>query len=95
MRCAAKRASSRFQAHAGWVGWDWGSSCCQRKPFDGFDRVVLDLVLVLDDLAIDLIGKQVDSIAGQRVTVEWKETDGEDRVMLLVSDDDLEQRAVS
>ncbi len=34
----------------------------------------------------DYVGKQVDSIAGQHVTVEWKETDGEDKVMLLVSD---------
>ena len=30
----------------------------------------------------DYVGKWVDSIADQRVTVEWKETDGQDRVML-------------
>jgi pyrimidine operon attenuation protein/uracil phosphoribosyltransferase len=44
----------------------------------------------------DYVGKQVDSIAGQRVTVEWKETDGEDQVMLLVSDElpEREQSAV-
>ena len=35
----------------------------------------------------DYVGKQVDSIAGQRVTVEWKETDGEDRVLLHVPDE--------
>lgn len=31
----------------------------------------------------DYVGKWVDSIAGQRVTVEWKEADGNDRVMLF------------
>lgn len=30
----------------------------------------------------DYVGKWVDSIADQRVTVEWKEADGQDRVML-------------
>jgi pyrimidine operon attenuation protein / uracil phosphoribosyltransferase len=30
----------------------------------------------------DYVGKWVDSIAGQRVAVEWKETDGADRVTL-------------
>lgn len=30
----------------------------------------------------DYVGKWVDSIAGQRVTVEWKEHDGADRVTL-------------
>jgi pyrimidine operon attenuation protein/uracil phosphoribosyltransferase len=30
----------------------------------------------------DYVGKYVDSIAGQRVTVEWKEEDGKDRVVL-------------
>ena len=34
----------------------------------------------------DYVGKQVDSIAGQRVTVEWKESDGEDRVLLHIPD---------
>lgn len=32
----------------------------------------------------DYVGKWVDSIGEQRVTVEWKETDGQDRVMLHV-----------
>ena len=30
----------------------------------------------------DYVGKWVDSIGDQRVTVEWKETDGQDRVLL-------------
>lgn len=30
----------------------------------------------------DYVGKWVDSIGGQRVTVEWRETDGQDRVLL-------------
>jgi pyrimidine operon attenuation protein/uracil phosphoribosyltransferase len=30
----------------------------------------------------DYTGRQVDSIAGQRVTVHWRETDGQDRVLL-------------
>jgi pyrimidine operon attenuation protein/uracil phosphoribosyltransferase len=30
----------------------------------------------------DYVGKWVDSIAGQRVTVEWREQEGEDRVTL-------------
>ncbi|MBL8010800.1 MAG: bifunctional pyr operon transcriptional regulator/uracil phosphoribosyltransferase PyrR [Flavobacteriales bacterium] len=30
----------------------------------------------------DYVGKWVDSIAGQRVAVEWKETDGQDRILL-------------
>ncbi|MEO8587873.1 MAG: bifunctional pyr operon transcriptional regulator/uracil phosphoribosyltransferase PyrR [Flavobacteriales bacterium] len=33
----------------------------------------------------DYVGKWVDSIGDQRVTVEWKETDGHDRVMLHTS----------
>ncbi len=32
----------------------------------------------------DFVGKWVDSIDGQRVSVEWKEVDGKDRVLLLV-----------
>lgn len=35
----------------------------------------------------DYVGRKVDSIAGQHVTVEWKETDGEDRVMLHVPEE--------
>lgn len=31
----------------------------------------------------DYVGKWVDSIAGQRVSVEWKEEEGNDRVMLF------------
>ncbi len=34
----------------------------------------------------DHVGKWVDSIDGQRVAVEWAETDGQDRVLLLSSD---------
>jgi len=34
----------------------------------------------------DYVGKWVDSIGDQRVTVEWKESDGKDSVMLHVSD---------
>lgn len=30
----------------------------------------------------DFVGRHVDSIDGQHVTVEWKETDGQDRVLL-------------
>jgi pyrimidine operon attenuation protein/uracil phosphoribosyltransferase len=30
----------------------------------------------------DYVGKWVDSIAGQRVAVEWKEADGQDRILL-------------
>jgi len=30
----------------------------------------------------DYVGKWVDSIAGQRVAVEWKESDGQDRILL-------------
>jgi pyrimidine operon attenuation protein/uracil phosphoribosyltransferase len=30
----------------------------------------------------DYVGRKVDSIADQRVTVEWNETDGQDRVLL-------------
>lgn len=33
----------------------------------------------------DYVGKEVDSIAPERVKVEWKETDGEDKVWLLRS----------
>lgn len=33
----------------------------------------------------DYVGKWVDSIGDQRVTVEWKETDGQDRVLLHTS----------
>ena len=31
----------------------------------------------------DYVGRWVDSIADQRVTVEWKETDGKDRVLIF------------
>lgn len=34
----------------------------------------------------DHVGKWVDSIDGQRVSVEWAETDGKDRVLLLPSE---------
>lgn len=34
-------------------------------------------------IAPDYVGRSVDSIEGQRVRVEWKETDGRDRVLLL------------
>lgn len=34
----------------------------------------------------DYVGKWADSIAGQRVDVQWKEEDGSDRVMLLSPD---------
>lgn len=33
----------------------------------------------------DYVGKWVDSIAGQRVAVEWKESDGQDRILLTRS----------
>ncbi len=36
----------------------------------------------------DYVGRKVDSIAGQHVTVEWRESDGEDRVLLHVSEGD-------
>lgn len=35
----------------------------------------------------DYVGKWVDSIDGQRVKVEWKSTDGQDRVLLYTSDE--------
>ncbi|MFT3885409.1 MAG: bifunctional pyr operon transcriptional regulator/uracil phosphoribosyltransferase PyrR [Flavobacteriales bacterium] len=34
----------------------------------------------------DYVGKWVDSIDGQRVSVEWKETEGQDRVLLHTQD---------
>ncbi len=34
----------------------------------------------------DYVGRWVDSIAGQRVDVQWKEEEGNDRVMLLSSE---------
>jgi len=33
----------------------------------------------------DYVGKWVDSFAGQRVAVEWKEADGQDRILLTQS----------
>jgi pyrimidine operon attenuation protein/uracil phosphoribosyltransferase len=36
-------------------------------------------------VAPDYVGIEIDSIASQKVVVSWKETDGEDRI-LLVSD---------
>lgn len=35
----------------------------------------------------DYVGKWVDSIAEQRVEVEWKESEGEDKVVLLTSEE--------
>ena len=35
----------------------------------------------------DYVGKWVDSIDGQRVRVEWKGTDGQDRVVVLMSEE--------
>jgi pyrimidine operon attenuation protein/uracil phosphoribosyltransferase len=35
----------------------------------------------------DYVGKWVDSIDGQRVKVEWKETEGGDRILLYTSDE--------
>src|ERR1700743_2946556 len=34
-------------------------------------------------VAADYVGIEVDSIASQRVVVSWKETDGEDKIVLL------------
>jgi pyrimidine operon attenuation protein/uracil phosphoribosyltransferase len=34
------------------------------------------------------IGKTIDSIASEKVKVEWKETDGEDKVWLLTNEDE-------
>src|SRR5476651_2397709 len=34
-------------------------------------------------VAADYVGIEVDSIASQKVVVSWKETDGEDRIVLL------------
>jgi pyrimidine operon attenuation protein/uracil phosphoribosyltransferase len=34
-------------------------------------------------VAADYVGIEVDSIASQKVVVSWKETDGEDKVVLL------------
>ncbi|MBK7085261.1 MAG: bifunctional pyr operon transcriptional regulator/uracil phosphoribosyltransferase PyrR [Flavobacteriales bacterium] len=36
-------------------------------------------------IAPDYVGRWVDSIAGQRVSVEWKESEGRDQVLLLTS----------
>ncbi|MBK9148885.1 MAG: bifunctional pyr operon transcriptional regulator/uracil phosphoribosyltransferase PyrR [Flavobacteriales bacterium] len=36
----------------------------------------------------DYVGRWVDSIGDQRVTVQWKETDGQDRVLLHTSSSD-------
>ena len=36
----------------------------------------------------DYVGKWVDSIGDQRVTVEWKEEDGHDRVLLHIADNE-------
>lgn len=43
----------------------------------------------------DYVGRKVDSIAGQHVTVEWKETDGKDQVLLHIpaSDDRIGTKA--
>ena len=34
-------------------------------------------------VAADYVGIEVDSIASQRVVVSWKETDGEDKIVLI------------
>ncbi|MDB5063420.1 MAG: PyrR protein, partial [Mucilaginibacter sp.] len=34
-------------------------------------------------VAADYVGIEVDSIASQKVVVSWKETDGEDRIVLV------------
>jgi len=34
-------------------------------------------------VAADYVGIEVDSIASQKVVVSWKETDGEDKIVLL------------
>jgi pyrimidine operon attenuation protein/uracil phosphoribosyltransferase len=34
-------------------------------------------------VSADYVGIEVDSIASQKVVVSWKETDGEDKIVLL------------
>ena len=41
----------------------------------------------------DYVGKWVDSIDGQRVTVDWKGTNGEDRIVLHMAPEDHAQRS--
>ncbi|MBK7382742.1 MAG: bifunctional pyr operon transcriptional regulator/uracil phosphoribosyltransferase PyrR [Flavobacteriales bacterium] len=41
----------------------------------------------------DYVGKWVDSIGDQRVTVEWKESDGQDRVLLHSVEEDARSAA--
>ncbi|MBL0126021.1 MAG: bifunctional pyr operon transcriptional regulator/uracil phosphoribosyltransferase PyrR [Flavobacteriales bacterium] len=41
----------------------------------------------------DYVGKWVDSIGDQRVTVEWKESDGQDRVLLHSTEEDARSAA--
>ncbi len=41
----------------------------------------------------DYVGKWVDSIGDQRVTVEWKESDGQDRVLLHSLEEDARSTA--
>lgn len=43
----------------------------------------------------DYVGKWVDSIGDQRVTVQWKETDGQDRVLLHAEAASIDAKAVS
>lgn len=43
----------------------------------------------------DYVGKWVDSIGDQRVTVQWKETDGQDRVLLHTEAASIYPKAVS
>ena len=43
----------------------------------------------------DYVGRWVDSIGDQRVTVEWKETDGEDRVLLHATEENERGTAVA
>jgi pyrimidine operon attenuation protein/uracil phosphoribosyltransferase len=43
----------------------------------------------------DYVGKWVDSIGDQRVTVQWKETDGQDRVLLHSEAASIDAKAVS
>lgn len=42
----------------------------------------------------DYVGRWVDSIADQRVTVEWKETDGKDRVLIFEHASSATERTV-
>ena len=62
----------------------------KRQALLSFGRPASVQLLVLVDrrfsrelpIQPDYVGKWVDSIGDQRVTVEWKESDGQDRVLL-------------